>query len=257
LGPGTYTIKFVIEDVSDLQVDSALFIPTGSLKLFPLQHGDYNGDGSVNSADYDIWVANYGDSPADYYDGDGSGNGVVDSADFSVWRLHLGMTGNKDFCADFNRSGTLTNADATNMVMGLTECASRFEGDADGDGDVDNCDLQIFQTEDMSDVPLRPCACSEGSGGGGGSLLTGGDKDPAILKEQLPESPDVDGDGDVDQTDFAALNAIVHGASSDPQAANEAGSDPTPSEATQSEPQPHEVTPPAQEQSLLPPGASR
>src|SRR5690606_7363442 len=46
--------------------------------------GDYNGDGSVDSGDADVWASMYGmtgGAPAD-----GNGDGVVDAADYSVWR---------------------------------------------------------------------------------------------------------------------------------------------------------------------------
>jgi hypothetical protein len=52
--------------------------------------GDYDFSGVVNSADYDVWRAEYGnviESPAD-----GTGDGSVDSADYIVWRKNVGKT---------------------------------------------------------------------------------------------------------------------------------------------------------------------
>lgn len=52
--------------------------------------GDYNGDGVVDSADYQLWRANVGDTSALL--ADGNGNGVVDAADYAMWRKNFGRT---------------------------------------------------------------------------------------------------------------------------------------------------------------------
>ena len=52
--------------------------------------GDYNGDGAVNAADYQVWRANLGDTSSLVADGDG--NGVVDGADYVLWRKNFGRT---------------------------------------------------------------------------------------------------------------------------------------------------------------------
>ena len=49
--------------------------------------GDYDNDGTVDSADYDVWKTNFGTNLAD---ADGNGNGTVDAADFTIWRDNLG-----------------------------------------------------------------------------------------------------------------------------------------------------------------------
>jgi hypothetical protein len=53
---------------------------------FAVLPGDYNGDGVVDSKDYEVWRQNLGDTT------DGSDNGVVDMADYTVWRSNLGRT---------------------------------------------------------------------------------------------------------------------------------------------------------------------
>ncbi|TWT89989.1 hypothetical protein Mal64_03710 [Pseudobythopirellula maris] len=50
--------------------------------------GDFDGDGQVSLADYDKWVADFGQPSLPSYGADGSGDGVVDAADFTVWRDH-------------------------------------------------------------------------------------------------------------------------------------------------------------------------
>ena len=56
--------------------------------------GDYNGDGLVNSGDYDVWRAAYGSSTIIYGNGaDGNFDGVINGADYLVWRSSLGEPG--------------------------------------------------------------------------------------------------------------------------------------------------------------------
>ncbi len=52
--------------------------------------GDYTGDGVVNSADYDLWRANYGDTTL--LTADGNDDQLVDAADYVVWQQNLGRT---------------------------------------------------------------------------------------------------------------------------------------------------------------------
>ncbi|MCA9184126.1 MAG: LamG-like jellyroll fold domain-containing protein [Pirellulaceae bacterium] len=52
--------------------------------------GDYNGNGSVDAADYTVWKDNFG-STSDLA-ADGNGNGVIDAADYTVWKDNFGST---------------------------------------------------------------------------------------------------------------------------------------------------------------------
>ena len=49
-----------------------------------LAPGDYNGDGLIDNADYQVWQSNYG-STSDLA-ADGNSDGVVNAADYTVWR---------------------------------------------------------------------------------------------------------------------------------------------------------------------------
>jgi hypothetical protein len=46
--------------------------------------GDYDNDGEVTMADYDVWKSNYGSLT--HLAADGNGNRIVDAADYTVWR---------------------------------------------------------------------------------------------------------------------------------------------------------------------------
>ncbi len=49
--------------------------------------GDYDSNGIVEAADYDVWTLSYGTLDAN---ADGNDDGVVDAADYTVWRDNLG-----------------------------------------------------------------------------------------------------------------------------------------------------------------------
>ncbi len=65
---------------------------TSSLFSNPFQTlpGDYNGDGVVDAADYQVWRANFGDTTS--LVADGNGDGIVDMSDYLLWRTNVGRT---------------------------------------------------------------------------------------------------------------------------------------------------------------------
>jgi hypothetical protein len=54
-----------------------------------LKAGDYNADGVVNSADYNVWRASYGATALSQLAADGNGKGTIDAADYVIWRNGL------------------------------------------------------------------------------------------------------------------------------------------------------------------------
>jgi hypothetical protein len=55
--------------------------------------GDYDINGTVNTADYTAWKQAFGSTVATAGNGaDGNANGKVDAADYTVWRDHLGAS---------------------------------------------------------------------------------------------------------------------------------------------------------------------
>ncbi len=51
--------------------------------------GDFNGDHTVNAADYTVWRNNKGAAEGNLLAGNGNG-GVVDESDYELWKLHFG-----------------------------------------------------------------------------------------------------------------------------------------------------------------------
>jgi Dockerin type I domain len=57
-----------------------------------LPWADFNGNGSVDAADYSIWQQNFGMNVAAGTNGDANGDGVVDATDYALWRSQLGQS---------------------------------------------------------------------------------------------------------------------------------------------------------------------
>lgn len=61
-----------------------------NVSLLSLPAGDYNFDGTVNAADFNVWQTDFGSTTK--AEADGNGDGVVDAADYTIWRNSLGQT---------------------------------------------------------------------------------------------------------------------------------------------------------------------
>jgi hypothetical protein len=55
--------------------------------------GDFNGDGSVDSADYVVWRRHLGDADESSLNNAGDGLNGVDAGDYSLWRQNFGQIG--------------------------------------------------------------------------------------------------------------------------------------------------------------------
>ncbi len=72
-----------------LVVDNLQWVRTPNLPL----PGDYNQDGSVDSADYTVWRDTAGEVGVEPFSGaDGDGDGVIDGKDYGVWKANFGAT---------------------------------------------------------------------------------------------------------------------------------------------------------------------
>jgi hypothetical protein len=84
-----------LRTLSDGAWDSWAFTPSFDFSAFaenpvaalpPAGPGDFNGDGGVDQADFNLWRSTFG-STSDL-DADANMNGVVDAADYVVWRKY-------------------------------------------------------------------------------------------------------------------------------------------------------------------------
>lgn len=66
---------------------SGVAFPTLAIEyeLLPLA-GDYNSDGTIDTADHDTWISAYGSSVTAGEGADGNGDGLIDASDYTVWR---------------------------------------------------------------------------------------------------------------------------------------------------------------------------
>lgn len=79
------SIQFFGSGDAVIYLDTVAHNPLGSLFAANLP-GDYDGNGTVDMADYATWRDAYGDSIAEGTGADGNGDGVVNAADYTVWR---------------------------------------------------------------------------------------------------------------------------------------------------------------------------
>ncbi|MEZ6099916.1 MAG: choice-of-anchor L domain-containing protein [Pirellulaceae bacterium] len=170
LDPGTYRIKICVADCSTNPangwIDSALFVPNNGVRFFSL--ADYNNNGVVDAADYTVWKDSFGQSVPPGTGADGNVNGVIDAADYTVWKDDFGLG---YFAEDFNRDGKVDDQDRTILLeylppnwntpdpngvypKGLKDCASRAEGDATADGEIDRDDVNAYNLK-TSGSPIQ------------------------------------------------------------------------------------------------------
>jgi CSLREA domain-containing protein len=98
--------------------------------------GDYNFDGVVDAADYNVWRDTLG-STTDLR-ADGSDNGVVDTADYDVWKGEFG-----EVIADASGNGATDVADY--LIWAATYGSTTdLRADCNEDGVVDDADFDIW-----------------------------------------------------------------------------------------------------------------
>jgi T5SS/PEP-CTERM-associated repeat protein len=88
---------FATEPISpfpNLEFDVIYNADSVVLTVLPALAGDYNGDGSVNAADYTVWRNTLGQSglalAADGTGASGNPDGIVDRLDYEFWKTHYG-----------------------------------------------------------------------------------------------------------------------------------------------------------------------
>lgn len=98
---GSYTEQYAMEDIAngkivgqDLEIRSVLINSLPYIQIVSTashEYGDFNGDGSVDAADYSVWRDNLGaaDEAVIAFNGDGA-NGV-DAEDYNLWKSNFGQ----------------------------------------------------------------------------------------------------------------------------------------------------------------------
>lgn len=83
---GTSTTVGTFEEVSGASLSTS--IESNLLEIFP----DYNGNGTVDAADYTLWRDTLGMVVTPGAGADSSNNGIIDQRDYEIWRDNFGMT---------------------------------------------------------------------------------------------------------------------------------------------------------------------
>jgi hypothetical protein len=88
------------------------------LNVAPNTVADYNGNGSIDAADYVVWRDNSGRmGGATLMQGDGTGDGNVDEADYNLWRANIGTQLDR-LTVYIDPTGVETSNGSTLVAMG-------------------------------------------------------------------------------------------------------------------------------------------
>jgi hypothetical protein len=126
LPPGMYQLNFVgngfvangrAVDVAnnDTQVGGLFEFEFTATSPTPIT-GDYNGNGTVDAADYVVWRKSVGQTGAGL-PADGDGDMDVDEADYGVWRANFGETAAPPVATSVLGSGDSKTAAAANVTV--------------------------------------------------------------------------------------------------------------------------------------------
>jgi len=100
-------------DIDGVPLTQGAGLDIGAAEYLPLP-GDYNGDASVDAADYVIWRRSL-DQVGSGLAADGNRNGRIDAGDYAVWRMHFGQP---------SSSGASTAATRDLLTQSIPEPAS-------------------------------------------------------------------------------------------------------------------------------------
>ncbi len=80
-----FAVSIGFADAATLAVDYEI--------LDPFQPGDYDRNGFVETADFELWRETFDEDVEDGTGADGNGDGVVDTADYILWRKYFSGSG--------------------------------------------------------------------------------------------------------------------------------------------------------------------
>lgn len=91
-GPWWGNYMFTLEPTNLGQPSQADRPALGVLQQYLAIKGDYNGNGTVEAADYVYWRKHYNQNVTAGTAADGDGNGVIGQSDYGVWRQNFSRT---------------------------------------------------------------------------------------------------------------------------------------------------------------------
>jgi hypothetical protein len=139
--------------------------------------GDFNGDGSVDAADYVVWRSAHGSATDRRADGNGDGN--IDNADYDVWQAHFGTTYGENMLGFAAVPEPATVLLLAAGILSVTFCPARRE--------MRNCSnrRRYFDDNGIS-IVLLPESTSNSRPDVFGSLYISGIRDLATTKLRSP-----------------------------------------------------------------------
>jgi hypothetical protein len=95
--------------------------------------GDYNGDGTVNAADYTVWRNNLGGSASALLNRDPNNGGNINANDYAFWKSRFGATSGSGSGGLAGSAGSVPEPSALLMLLvGLAGMGFRRRGGAVG-----------------------------------------------------------------------------------------------------------------------------
>jgi hypothetical protein len=149
----TYAFYSVATD-NVSHMEAAPSVADSSTVTVPLEPGDYNRNGIVETGDYQLWRAAFGNAGANLV-ADGNGDGFVDAADYVVWRKNS-WTIVHDPLGDYNADGLISIADYNSWRAVYGQTGQNLPADGNQDGTVDAADYVIWRSRNRSIVVALP-----------------------------------------------------------------------------------------------------
>ncbi|MEX2317165.1 MAG: choice-of-anchor Q domain-containing protein [Pirellulales bacterium] len=204
-------LKPLLDPFSGLPVPAQPKISAVRILTLPCNlMGDYNGNETVDAADYVVWRNMLGVAVTAGTSADGDGDGVVDGDDYDVWKAHFGTTCENStpdplpiVHADFNADGMVDAADF-DIWSDDYGSTTELEADANDNGIVDLADLAEWQA--MFHVTTLDEISGDFNDDG---VVDSADHDVWTASANQYVTPgsgaDADGDGYVDEADLAIM----------------------------------------------------
>jgi hypothetical protein len=116
LDPGFHFLSFRLDPFTSIASSLTISnLQPGS--LVPVLPGDFNQDGSVDTADYVVWRHTY-TSSSDLR-ADANGNGNIGAEDYEIWRKYFGTTSAAAAASLIPESATFTMAACVLSMVGV------------------------------------------------------------------------------------------------------------------------------------------